>query len=106
MLLEIKILTALDAVRDNMNITDKTDYYVKSSLSAEIGTSKWDETIINYYKFSIYRSYQYIMKHIVQTVIYLGYLVMKMAYNQARGDNNQYVCCTDTSMYIQDHNKF
>ena len=35
--LKIKILTALDAVIDYINITDKTDYYVKSSLMTGTG---------------------------------------------------------------------
>ena len=68
MLLEIIILTALDAVIDYINITDKTDYYVKTSLLAGTGhPNGYIETILNYYKTCVYRSYQYIMKQIVRT---------------------------------------
>ena len=35
--LKIEILTALDGVIDYINITDKTDYYVKPSLMAGTG---------------------------------------------------------------------
>ena len=85
-----KILTALDAVIDYFNITDKTDYYLKTSLLAGTGhPNGYIETILNYYKICVYRSYQYAMKQILRTVIHLGYLVMKMAYNQTRGGNNE-----------------
>ena len=90
MLLEKRILTALDAVIDYVNITDKTDYYVKTSLLAGTGhPNGYIETILNYYKICVCHSYQYIMKQIVRTVIHLGYLVMKSADNQTRGGSTQ-----------------
>ena len=63
---------------------------MKPSLLAGTGhPNGYIKTILNYYKICVYRIYQYVMKKIVRTVIYLGYLVMKMAYNQTRGGNNE-----------------